>query len=106
VGKRGYGKNRGIIFFSNGKRNEIHQLGTGVCVHHRTASEVMRVEFVSYRMSYIAMRGRWCNIIVLNVHAQSKEKSDESTDSFYEELERVFDHFPKYHKKILLGGFN
>jgi hypothetical protein len=27
-------------------------------------------------------------------------------DSFYEELERVFDKFPKYHMKILLGHFN
>ena len=29
-----------------------------------------------------------------------------SEDSFYEELEQVFDHFPKYHMKILLGDFN
>jgi len=27
-------------------------------------------------------------------------------DSFYEELEEVFHHFPKYHMKILLGDFN
>jgi exonuclease III len=27
-------------------------------------------------------------------------------DSFYEEFERVFDKFSKYHKKILLGDFN
>jgi endonuclease/exonuclease/phosphatase family metal-dependent hydrolase len=27
-------------------------------------------------------------------------------DSFYEELERVFDNFPKYHTKIRLGDFN
>jgi hypothetical protein len=27
-------------------------------------------------------------------------------DSFYEELERVFDKFPKYHIYILLGDFN
>jgi hypothetical protein len=26
--------------------------------------------------------------------------------SFYEELERVFDKFPKYHMEILLGDFN
>jgi len=26
--------------------------------------------------------------------------------SFYEELERVFNHFPQYHVKILLGNFN
>jgi hypothetical protein len=27
-------------------------------------------------------------------------------DSLYEELERVFDKFPKYHMKILSGDFN
>jgi len=40
------------------------------------------------------------------VHAPSEEKSDDSKDSFYEELEQVFDHFPKYHMKIVLGAFN
>jgi len=27
-------------------------------------------------------------------------------NGFYKELEQVFDHFPKYHMKILLGDFN
>jgi len=40
------------------------------------------------------------------VHARDEEKSDESKDSFYEELEQVFDHFPKYHIKMLLRDFN
>ena len=57
-------------------------------------------------MSYIVLTGRWCNIIDLNVHAPSEEKSDSSKDSFYEELEQVFDHFPKYDMKILLRDFN
>jgi len=52
------------------------------------------------------LRGRWRNIIVVNVHAPSEEKSDESKDSFCEELEQVFDHFPKYHMKMLPGDFN
>ena len=50
--------------------------------------------------------GCWCNIIVLNVHAPSKKKSDDSKGSFYEDLQQVFDHFPKYHMKTLLGDFN
>ena len=42
----------------------------------------------------------------MNEHAPSEEKSDDSKDSFYEELEQVFHHIPKYHMKILLGDFN
>ena len=53
-------------------------------------------------MSYIILRGRWCSIIVLNVHTPSEEKSDDSKESFYKELEQVFYHFPKNHMKILL----
>ena len=41
-------------------------------------------------MSYIVLKGRWCNIIVLHVHAPSEEKSGDSKGSFYEELEQVF----------------
>jgi len=33
-------------------------------------------------------------------------KSVDSKDSFYEKWRQVFDHFPKYHMKILLGDFN
>jgi hypothetical protein len=75
-------------------------------VHKRIISAVKRVEFVSDRMSYIMLRGRWCHIIVLNVHAPTEDKTDGVKDSFYEELERVFDKFPKYHMKILLGEFS
>jgi hypothetical protein len=57
-------------------------------------------------MSYIILRGRWFNIIVLNVHAPKEDKTDDVKDSFYEEMERIFDKFPIYHMKILLGDFN
>ena len=39
------------------------------------------------------------------MHALSEEKSD-SKDSFYKELEQVFDNFPKNHIIIPLGDFN
>jgi hypothetical protein len=58
-------------------------------------SAVKRVEFVRYMMSYIILRGRWCHIILLNVHAPTEDKIDYVKDSIYEELERVFDKFPK-----------
>jgi len=58
---------------------------TGFFVHYRVVSAVKRVELVSDRVSYIVLRGRWCNTIVLNADAPSEEKSDDSKDSFYEE---------------------
>jgi hypothetical protein len=53
-------------------------------------------------MSYIILKGCWYNIIFLNVHARTEDKIDDMMGRFYEELEHVFDKFPKYHMKILL----
>jgi hypothetical protein len=63
------------------------------------------VEFIGDKM-YIMLRGRWCNIILLNVHAPCEDKGDDVKDSFYEELEGVFNQFPRYNMKILFGNFN
>jgi exonuclease III len=57
-------------------------------------------------MSYLKLRGRWCDIIVLNVHNLTEDKINDMKGSFYEELEHVFDKIPEYHTKILLGDVN
>jgi hypothetical protein len=69
-------------------------------------SVVRRVEFISDKKLYIILRGCWCNIIVLNVHAPCEDKGDDVKDSFYKELRHVFDQFPRYDMNILLGDFN
>jgi hypothetical protein len=42
----------------------------------------------------------------MNAHASTEKKSDDSMDSFYEELGQVFNNFPEYHMDILLTYFN
>jgi hypothetical protein len=92
------------FFYGNG--NENHELDTGFLLHKIILSAVKWVENVTDRMSYIILRGRWCHIIDLNVHAPTEDKTFYKVkDGVYEELERVFYNFPKYHTKFLFGNF-
>jgi len=128
VGQRGHCKDRGLYLFLWKRKRESSVENRCVCVCvcvcararacvrayvractcvcHRIVSIVKRVQFVSDRLSCIVLRGCWCDIIVLSVHAQSEEERDDSNDSFCEELEEVFCHFPKYHMESGLGYLN
>jgi hypothetical protein len=57
-------------------------------------------------MSYVTLKYCWCDAIALNVHAPTKDKDDDIRDSFYKEPEQIFDQFPRYNMKILLGDLN
>jgi exonuclease III len=57
-------------------------------------------------MSYIILRGCWCDFILLNVLDPTEDKIVYMKGRFYKELEHVFHKYPKYHMKILLGDFN
>jgi len=74
---------------ANGNAN--HLLGTGFYIHKGIISAVKTVEFISGRMSYI---GLWCDITVLSAHAPTEDKSDYTKDSFYGDIECMFDQFP------------
>jgi hypothetical protein len=81
------------FFYRN--ENTSHHLGTSFFVHQGIRSAVKRVEFISNRMSHIALRSLWCDIALLNEHSPVEDKSDDTKDSLYEGRERVSDQFLK-----------
>jgi hypothetical protein len=63
----------------HGKGKENHKLGTGFFSNHITQVTVKRAELVIVRISYIAQRGRWCNINDLNAHALMRKVMTQRT---------------------------
>jgi hypothetical protein len=98
--------NQGGLYVFCVNINASHHLGTDFFIYMGNGSAVMTVKFVSDRVSYMTLRGGWCDIIILNALAPAECKVDDMKDGFYEELGRVFDEFQKHHMKILLGDFN
>jgi hypothetical protein len=71
----------GDYSFSVRKEMKIIGWEQGFCTSQNTISS-KRLKFVSDRVLFIVLRGRWCNIIVLNLQAPSEDKSDDSKDNF------------------------
>jgi exonuclease III len=80
-------------------------MGMLIITWRHAFSVVKRIDIISDRMLYTLLRGHSCDITVLNVCA-TEDKSDDTKNSIYKELEQVFNQFLKYHMEILLGDFN
>jgi hypothetical protein len=52
------------------------------------------------------LNGRWCNVVVPNVHAPCEGENGDVKDSLCEELWHVLDQLPRYNIKNFLGVFN
>jgi hypothetical protein len=81
VGQKRHRKSRGL-YFSMEMGTKIINRGQKFFVHQRIVQAVKRVEFFSDRESHTVLRGRRCNIIVLNVHAATEEKRNDSRTVF------------------------
>jgi hypothetical protein len=82
------------------------------CVWHVEKSSKFLLEIITLVSSENKIgSGKVLVVVVIYIlwkvkHAPTEDKDDDIKDSFYEELEQVFDQFPRCHMKILLGDLN
>jgi hypothetical protein len=55
-------------------------------VYKEIRAAVTRVEFVSEKILCMILRGHLCDIFILNMHAPTEDKSNDTEGSFYDGL--------------------
>lgn len=92
-----------VLFTSGGT---TRRFGTGFLVSKKMKGKVIKFQAISDRMCKLQVRDKHKNITMLNFHAPTEEKDDETKDEFYEQLEEIIDRIPITHVKIVIGDAN
>jgi hypothetical protein len=71
--------------FLYGNWNANHHLGPGFFVHQGITRAVKGLEFISDKMPYITLRGRWCDIVVLNVNTPTEDNKTDIKENLHQE---------------------
>jgi hypothetical protein len=68
-----------------------------------TAMKECLLEFEpqSNRICKIRLKGKFRNVTVISAHAPTNEKDDQEKESFYENLEEVYNRIPRYDMVII-----
>ena len=83
-----------MILYSGHKSDE-HKFGTEVYISRHIVDSFLDFEPVNERMSYIRVKLKYCNLILISTHAPTKENDEVAKEEFYRFLEKVCDAVPK-----------
>ena len=97
-------KKNHMVFYSC--HNKEHIFGTGFIVNKRRKHLIMDFQSKSHRLCRLRIRGKFFNYSLICAHAPTEEKNDEDKDSFYDELDEVYNECPRGDYKIILGDMN
>jgi hypothetical protein len=92
------------IFYSCDRKR--HMFGTGCIVNKRIKHLVTDFKVKTPRICKIRVRGLFFNYSLICVHAPTKEKDDHEKDNFYEDLNQIYEDWPKRDVRIIIGDLN
>ena len=90
----------------SGSEEKTGQPGTGFMMNTAMKECLLEFEPQSNRICKIRLKGKFRNVTVISAHAPMNEKDEQEKESFYENLEDVYNRIPRYDTVIINGDFN
>ncbi|XP_068211710.1 craniofacial development protein 2-like [Palaemon carinicauda] len=94
------------FIYCNGRREDIHQQGVGLCLSNKARKARYKVEPVNERLMKIRLNCKWFKTIVICVYAPTEEGTEEEKDDFYDSLQQTINGTSKQDIIMLMGDFN
>ncbi|XP_067619871.1 craniofacial development protein 2-like [Eurosta solidaginis] len=80
--------------------------GVRFVVGERLCRQVLAFTPVDERLTAIRIKAKFFNISFICAHTPTEEKDDEVKYTFYEQLERTYQRWPRHDIQVVLGDFN
>jgi exonuclease III len=98
-------KSEFTILYS-GSEDRTGQLGTGFIITRKMKERMLEYGAINERICRLRIKGRYRNITIISVHAQTEEKEDRKKEEFYDCLEERYHKIQKYDLVIIMEDFN
>lgn len=89
-----------------GKCNDRRQLRVNFSVYKNIIPAITNFEVVNSRIAILTIEVKWFDIVFVNIHASTQEKTQKEKDDFYDELESILENTPDSKIQIILGDMN
>jgi exonuclease III len=84
----------------------LGQLGTGFLAKKEVVKNIIGFEPINERICKLRLKGKYYNIKIINIHAPTEEKDEDTKERFYAELQQIKEKVPKHDLLIILGDYN
>lgn len=97
---------KAYTFYYSGNKQMQHEFGTGFMVKKAFDHCIIGFKPVSKYISTLRFQTKTDKVTLINAHAPTEAKEDHIKDSFYDELDRIYDSIPTSDIKMVIGDMN
>jgi exonuclease III len=104
-GKRQINKKVYLLYYS-GTKEKIGQAVAGFLLMKKIQKYIINFELHNERLCKLSVKGKYNNITLINAYALTEDKTEETKEQFYDDLQSMVDKVPKSDLIIILGNVN